>query len=175
MNSVTIVRKFRMNRSTDRERAPEAAEALVDQPGVADAGDGAEPDDHLLVDDQHRDQQQQHPQQAGAVVLAGLGVGGDAARVVVADHHDQPGPMIASSATERGAPGRARPGVVAADRAERARGCRRRAPSSSTGGERRGGSGSRHGRRLGSTMAEPRSRPPPVGGAAASVTDCIRA
>ena len=75
----------------DREPAPEASEALVDQPRVADAGDRAEPDDHLLVDDQHRDQQQQHPQQAGAVVLARLGVGGDAAGVVVADHHDQPG------------------------------------------------------------------------------------
>ena len=89
MNSVTIVRKFEQEQVADREPAPEAPEALVDQPRVADAGDRAEPDDHLLVDDQHRDQQQQHPQQARAVVLAGLRVGRDAAGVVVADHHDQ--------------------------------------------------------------------------------------
>ena len=34
-----------------------AAEAFVDQPRVADTGDRAEPDHHLLVDDQHGDQQ----------------------------------------------------------------------------------------------------------------------
>ena len=73
-----------------REPAPEAAEPLDDQTSVTDAGDGAEANDHLLVDDQHRNQQKQHPQQAGAVVLAGLRVGGDPAGVVVADHHDQP-------------------------------------------------------------------------------------
>jgi hypothetical protein len=77
---------------TDAEPAPEPAEPLVDQPGVADPGDRAEPDHHLLVDDEHRDEQQQHPEQAVAVVLAGLGVGGHAARVVVADHDDQAGP-----------------------------------------------------------------------------------
>ena len=75
----------------DGEEAPEAPEPLDDQPRVPDAGDRAEPDDHLLVDDQHRHEQQQHPQQAGAVVLPGLRVGRDAAGVVVADHHDQPG------------------------------------------------------------------------------------
>ena len=73
----------------DAEPAPEPAEPLVDQPGVPHAGDRAEPDHHLLVDDQHRDQQQQHPQQAVAIVLPGLRVGGHPARVVVADHHDQ--------------------------------------------------------------------------------------
>ncbi len=40
----------------DAEPALEPAEPL-DQPRVADAGDCASPDDHLLVDDQHRDQQ----------------------------------------------------------------------------------------------------------------------
>ena len=75
----------------DAEPAPEPAEPLVDEPGVPDAGDRAEPDHHLLVDDQHRDQQQQRPQQAVPVVLPGLRVGGHAAGVVVADHHDQPG------------------------------------------------------------------------------------
>ena len=76
---------------TDAEPAPEPAEPLVDQPGVPDAGDRPQPHDHLLVDDQHRHQQQQDPEQAVPVVLARLGVGGDTARVVVADHHDQPG------------------------------------------------------------------------------------
>ena len=89
MNSVTIVRKFKQEQVADGEPAPEAAEALVDQPCVTDAGDRAEAHDHLLVDDQHGDKQQQHPQQARAVVLPGLGVGRDAAGVVVADHHDQ--------------------------------------------------------------------------------------
>jgi hypothetical protein len=45
----------------DAEPAPEPAEPLVDQPGVADPGDRAQPHHHLLVDDQDRDQQQQHP------------------------------------------------------------------------------------------------------------------
>jgi len=73
-----------------RECAPEPAETFQDQPGVPDPGDRAQPHDHLLVDIQHRDQQQQGPQQGGAVVLPGLGVGGERAGVVVADHHDQP-------------------------------------------------------------------------------------
>ncbi len=58
---------------------------------MADSGDRAEPGDHLLIDNQHGDQQHEDPQQAGAVVLPGLGVRGDAARVVVAEHHDQAG------------------------------------------------------------------------------------
>ena len=73
----------------DGEHSPELAEPLVDQPGVADAGDGTEADDHLLVDDEHRDEQRQGPQEGEPVVLARLGVGGDAAGVVVADHDDQ--------------------------------------------------------------------------------------
>jgi len=51
---------------------PELPEALVDQAGVADAGDRTEANDHLLVDDQHRDEQGQRPQQRQPVVLAGL-------------------------------------------------------------------------------------------------------
>ena len=54
----------------DAERAPELAEPLQDQPGVPDAGHRAEAQHHLLVHVQHRDQQQQRPQQPGAVVLA---------------------------------------------------------------------------------------------------------
>ena len=91
MNSVTIDQEVQEEQVADSNQPQNAAEALDDQPRVADAGHRAEPYDHLLVDDQHRDQQQQHPQQAGAVVLARLGVGGDAAGVVVGDHHDQPG------------------------------------------------------------------------------------
>ena len=74
---------------SDGEPAPEASEALLDQPRVPHAGDRTEPNHHLLVDDQHRNQQEQHPEQAGAVVLPGLRVGRDPAGVVVADHHDQ--------------------------------------------------------------------------------------
>ena len=48
----------------DREGPPELPEALVDQPGMADAGHRPEADDHLLVDDQDRDEQGQGPQQA---------------------------------------------------------------------------------------------------------------
>ena len=43
----------------DREGTPELAEPLVDQPGVPDAGDRTEADHHLLVDDEHRDEQRQ--------------------------------------------------------------------------------------------------------------------
>ena len=56
----------------DAERAPELAEALEDQPRMADAGHRAEAQHHFLVDVEHRDEQQQRPQQGGAVVLAGL-------------------------------------------------------------------------------------------------------
>ena len=83
--------EIKQEQVADGKPAPATAEAFVDQPGVPDPGDRAEPDHHLLVDDEHRDQQQQHPQQRVAVVLAGLGVGGHPARVVVADHHDDPG------------------------------------------------------------------------------------
>jgi hypothetical protein len=74
----------------DRERAPEPAEALDDQPRVADACHGAQAGSHLLVHNEHGDQQREGPEQADSVILARLGVGGDAAGVVVADHDDQP-------------------------------------------------------------------------------------
>src|SRR4030081_1578050 len=75
----------------DREEAPELPKALEDQPGMADAGDQAEPYHHLLVYDQHGYQEKQVPEQRSAIVLARLGVGSDATGVVVADHDDQPG------------------------------------------------------------------------------------
>ena len=76
----------------DAEPAPAASEPLVDEPGVAHAGHGSEPDNHLLVDDQDGDEEQQCPQQRGVIVLPGLGVGGDTAGVVVADHDDDARP-----------------------------------------------------------------------------------
>jgi hypothetical protein len=72
------------------EPPPGTAEALDDQPRVAHPRDRPKPHHHLLVDDQDGHEQQQHPQQAHLVVLAGLGVGRDTAGVVVANHHDQP-------------------------------------------------------------------------------------
>ena len=128
MNSVTTVRKLSTNRSITENQPQKRTEPLLDQPRVADARDRAEPYDHLLVDDQHGHQQQQHPQQAGPVVLARLRVGGDSAGVVVADHHDQPG---ADDREQRQQP-RAQASMrllVLADRAERAAGCPRRARS----------------------------------------------
>ena len=70
MNSVTMVRKFKTKRSPTEKAPQNLPEALVDQPGVAHAGDRAEADDHLLVDDEDGDEQRQGPQQAEPVVLA---------------------------------------------------------------------------------------------------------
>jgi hypothetical protein len=102
----------------DRERAPERSEAPQDQPGVADAGDRAEAQHHLLVDVQHGDQQEQRPQQPGAVVLAGLAVGGERAGVVVTDHDDQAGADDGEQRLELRRHGRAGGVVVDLDRAE---------------------------------------------------------
>ena len=90
MNSVTMVRKFKTNRSPTENAPQNLPEALVDEPGVADAAHRAEADDHLLVDDEDRDQQREGPQQAQPEVLPGLGVGGHPAGVVVAHHDDEP-------------------------------------------------------------------------------------
>ena len=40
----------------DGEHAPETAETLLDKPTVADTRNRAQPDHHLLIDDEHRDQ-----------------------------------------------------------------------------------------------------------------------
>ena len=81
---------------SDREGPPELAEALVDEPGVADAGHRPEAHDHLLVHDQDRDEQGERPKQRGPEVLARLGVGGHAAGIVVPTITIRPGPMMAS-------------------------------------------------------------------------------
>ncbi len=86
---------------------------------MADAGDGAQAQHHLLVDVQDGDQQEQGPQQVGAVVLARLAVGGERAGVVVADHDDQAGADDRQQRLELGGPAGAGRGVVEPDGAER--------------------------------------------------------
>ena len=98
--------------------APELAEPRQDQPRVPDPGDRAEAEHHLLVHVQHRDQQQQRPQQLRAVDLAGLPVGGERAGVVVADHHDQAGADDREQRLELRRQGRPGGVVVEPDRAE---------------------------------------------------------
>ena len=112
--------KVQKEYARDRVHSPEPAEALADEPRVADAGHRAQPDDHLLVDDQNRNQQDQRPEQRVAEVLAGLGVRGDAAGVVVADHDDEPRTDDRGEREEAAPPGPARRDVADADGAERA-------------------------------------------------------
>ena len=71
------------------ERAPELAEALEDEPGMAHAGHDTQAEHHFLVHVEDRHQQKQHPKQAGAIVLAGLGIGSERAGVVVANHDNE--------------------------------------------------------------------------------------
>ena len=58
---------------------------------MANAGDRTQAQHHLLVHVEHGDEQQERPQQLGAVGLAGLSVSRERARVVVAAHDDQAG------------------------------------------------------------------------------------
>nr|CUV13469.1 conserved protein of unknown function [Ralstonia solanacearum] len=102
------------------EAAPEPAEAREDQPRMADPRDGAQPQHHLLVHIQHRDQQQQRPQQRGAVVLPGLGVRAEGAGVVVAHHHDEAWAQDGEQRAQTGTPSSARADVMPGDGAERA-------------------------------------------------------
>ena len=73
------------------ERAPELPETLEDQTGMAHPRHRTEAEHHLLGHIQHRDQQQQYPEQVRTEILTGLRVGGDAAGVVVAHHDDEAG------------------------------------------------------------------------------------
>jgi hypothetical protein len=70
------------------EGAPAPPEPLVDEPGVPGPGHSAEAAHHLLVDEKGAGQDHQQPQEPQPVVLAGLGIGGDAAGVVVGHEHD---------------------------------------------------------------------------------------
>jgi hypothetical protein len=102
------------------ERAPELAEALEDEARVADAGDRAEAQHHLLIDIKNRDQQRQSPQERRAVVLASLPVSGESARVVVSDHDDEAGAEDRHERDETMLPGFARSDIAMLDGAERA-------------------------------------------------------
>ena len=104
----------------DGEASPDVAETLEDETPVPDSGHRAESHDHLLVDDEHRDEQQQRPEQRGAVVLSCRRVCRDAARVVVADHHDEAGSHDHGKGKHPPAPRARSVGVVIvlADRAE---------------------------------------------------------
>ena len=57
------------------------------------SGDRPESDDHLLVHDQHGDQQWQGPQQREAEVLPGLSVGRHPTGIVVGHHDDDARPQ----------------------------------------------------------------------------------
>ncbi len=89
MNSVTIVRKFSRKRSpTEKKPQKRPKRSLMSFAWPTPVTAPSRTTISWLTT-QHGDQQQQHPQQARAVVLARLRVGRDAAGVVVADHHDQ--------------------------------------------------------------------------------------
>jgi hypothetical protein len=73
----------------DAEGAPELAEAFEDEAGMADPRDRAETQDHLLVHIKNGNQEKQRPQERGAIILPGLGIGAEGAGVIVADHDDE--------------------------------------------------------------------------------------
>ena len=75
----------------DGEPAPDGPEGVEDGLGVATLGDGAETDGHLLHVVGHGDEEDEGPEESEAGLGAGLGVGGDAARVVVGNHGDDAG------------------------------------------------------------------------------------
>ncbi len=101
------------------ESAPEFAEPLEDEACVADARDGAEPQHHLLIHIENRDQERERPKQRRAVVLARLRVGAECAGVVVAHHHDEARAEDREQRAQARHPGAARRHVVMSDRAER--------------------------------------------------------
>ena len=103
-----------------RVPAPEPAESLADEACIADAGHRTETYHHLLVHDEDRDQKQESPQQRVTEVLAGLGIGRDAAGVVVADHDDDAGADDGEERQDAAAPCAARRDVAGANGAERA-------------------------------------------------------
>jgi len=59
---------------------------------VTDTGHHAEAQHHLLIDIQHRDQQQQCPQQGCPIVLPGLCIGAECTCIIVADHDNETRP-----------------------------------------------------------------------------------
>ena len=85
---------------------------------MADAGDRAEAQDHLLIDVEHRDQQRERPQERRAVSLARLAVGREGARIIVAGHHDEAGADDGEQRGEAVLEGFARGDVAVKDCAE---------------------------------------------------------
>ena len=104
----------------DRVPAPVTPEALGDEPRVTNSGHGTQAHHHLLVDDEDGDQEHERPQQRVAEILTGLRVGGNAAGVVVADHHDEAGADNGGEGQEATAPGAPRRHIAGADRPESA-------------------------------------------------------
>ena len=101
------------------EGAPEFAKAFQNQPRMANTGDCAQTQHHFLVHIKHGNQQRQCPQQAGAVVLSGLGIGAEGTGVVVPHHHDEAGAENGQQGLEFGHPAMAGIGVVVTDGAQR--------------------------------------------------------
>ncbi len=104
----------------DAEYAPELAEALQDQPGMADAGHHAQTQNHLLIHVEYRNQQQERPQQGGPIVLPGLGIGAERAGIVVADHDDETWPQDREQGSQAWPPATAGRNIAMTNGAERA-------------------------------------------------------
>ncbi|CAJ0733863.1 hypothetical protein R38712_05343 [Ralstonia pickettii] len=85
---------------------------------MAHTGDGAQAQHHLLVHVKHRDEQQQRPEQRGAVVLPGLRVGAEGTGIVVADHDDQAGAEDGEQRPQTRTPAIPCAGVMVGDGAE---------------------------------------------------------
>ena len=117
-----------MNRSPT-EKAPQnlPKRSLISR-AWPDAGHRAQPDHHLLVDHQDRDEEGQGPQQREPEVLPGLAVGGDATGVVVAHHDDETGAHDGQQGEQAGPPGPPGVEVVLRGWSRRRPGCRPRGP-----------------------------------------------
>jgi hypothetical protein len=120
MNSVTMVNALSRKRSMTLNAPPKFAEPLENEPRVADARDGAEPQHHFLIHIEHGDQQHQRPQQGRAIVLTRLRIGAERAGVVVADHHDESRSQNCEQRAYARPPAVARTVIIAADCSERA-------------------------------------------------------
>ena len=102
----------------DREASPDLSEPLEDEATMPDTGHRAEAHHHLLVHDEHRDEQYQGPEQAGSVVLSRRRIRRHTAGVVVADHHDEAGADDYREREEPATPGTRTGRVVLTDRPE---------------------------------------------------------
>jgi hypothetical protein len=99
----------------DAEGPPELADALEDEPGMADAGHRTQPQHHLLVDVEDRYQQDQRPEERRAVGLGGLRVCPEGAGVIVSDHDDEARSQDCKQRPRTRAPGLARGDIAVPD------------------------------------------------------------